>query len=107
MPWFQGTVTYYFMSLFLSSRFSFSGVLLFRMGSWPAVKRVIHPVIYMTGSCTLWEIQSLRFTWCLSFSKISLLFMFQQLYSSLVTNRQKQGNTRPWYPLNLEVLDIY
>lgn len=35
------------MSLrFLSSRFSFSDVLLFRMGSWPAVKRVIYPVFY-------------------------------------------------------------
>lgn len=75
---------------FLSSRFSFSGVLFFRMGSWPAVKRVIYPVSCMTGSCTLWEFQSLRFTWCLflrNFPYCFLLHCFTLLQLDIGQNR--------------------
>jgi hypothetical protein len=96
---------------FLSSRFSFSGVLFFRMGSWPAVKRVIYPVSCMTGSCTLWEFQSLRFTWCLFFFEISLIVSSPLFYSSPVRHRAKLDMSWPlFWPCNpdIELLsDIY
>jgi hypothetical protein len=44
--------------------------------AWEAgrrLKRVIYPVFYTTGPCTLWDSQSLRFIWCLLFTQFPLL----------------------------------
>jgi hypothetical protein len=95
MPWFQGTVTYYFMSLFffVISLFFFRCAIVSH-GKLAGGKKshtsclLYDWILYIMGNSNPFDSPGVFF------SKFPLLFSFRLLYSSLVINRLRQGN--PW-----------